>query len=220
LTVRLATIATLLAAGSYLFAAPPATERGSKQDAAAYQTLAHAHDLQTAIEGKAVHVRRLEADTRRDRDGLKLGCVAHQAELAQRLRDVGAESVGAVEAAVRVSDRSEQAVQLGRLQALVSEIDRAALVADTCLGAKDLRARTAPTMRASVHIADDKPDQLMQPESTAANKATQPRAPSGHADHEVEFRHDPTLDCDVLGVRNCQSYPLEYVAWASPFSPN
>lgn len=31
---------------------------------------------------------------------------------------------------------------------------------------------------------------------------------------------DPTDDCNVMGLQSCQSQPLEYVAWASPFSPN
>ena len=37
--------------------------------------------------------------------------------------------------------------------------------------------------------------------------------------HRPRVLDDPTDDCNIMGLQACQSQPLEYVAWASPYSP-
>jgi hypothetical protein len=52
------------------------------------------------------------------------------------------------------------------------------------------------------------------------SKAAHPpkKAPSVVA-HRPRLLDDPTDDCNIMGLQACQSQPLEYVAWASPYSP-
>jgi hypothetical protein len=62
--------------------------------------------------------------------------------------------------------------------------------------------------------------------SAAPSRAIKPPAKPGLSDSFIESLRqahpadNPTNDCNVLGLANCQSLPLEYVAWASPFSPS
>ena len=52
--------------------------------------------------------------------------------------------------------------------------------------------------------------------STAAHPPT--KAPPAVA-HRPRLLDDPTDDCNIMGLQACQSQPIEYVAWASPYSP-
>lgn len=136
------------------------------------------------------HMHGLQVHARADRDPLKLGCIDNELVVGNAVLRIAEDERTSLGAAVRASSHVDAAAAHGRIAALAAECDEASRAAGTCVGDKALVAH---------------PPTRVYPVVT-------------HRPHVID---DPTDDCNIMGLQGCQSQSLslEYVVWASPFSP-
>lgn len=88
---------------------------------------------------------------------------------------------------------------------------------DQALGQNDAK-RVSSAYQRIADAADECNDTAAHAGNCASSTKTAFHA--GSEVHHPRLIDDPSNDCDILGLQHCQTQPLEYVAWASPFTPN
>jgi hypothetical protein len=192
--------------GTNLYAAPdPAVAPFERHEPKSPQDMQiQADRLASGIAEQVRHTRSLQGRARSDRDTLKVGCIDNQLVVAGSLARIAEDELTNLRAAVRTNKASDAAISYRRIASLADESEQATHTASSCLGAREVRMAQAddPT----------RPPTVAPPKTVAAKTVVTVRHP--------RVIDDPTNDCNILGLQSCQSQPLEYVAWASPFTPN
>ena len=145
--------------------------------------------------------------------------VAQAKQLVSRLQSQLAAAVNARDQAVRANDEL-MLTCVDNNEVVVKGLLRTAEEASKSL---DLAIRShdhAGAVAASQRIAEvqSECDQNAGTGQCTGTADVKPRSKN-----EVNHPHwvdDPTDDCDILGLQNCQTQPIEPVAWASPFRPD
>jgi hypothetical protein len=160
--------------------------------------------MQNRADGLVAHMtdqirqmRNLQARARDDRDTLKLSCIDNQLVVGNAVLRISESERTSLHAAVRSNSSANAATAHGRIAALAADCDAASRAAGTCVGSK-----TAVAFGSKASVGH-------HPTKALSVVVRRPY-----------LLDDPTDDCNVMGLQACQSQPLEYVAWASPFSPN
>jgi hypothetical protein len=195
-------LVTVVAAAGTLYASPSVVASLDAAKADSGSTVrAEANTMQQRIDEHAAHARRLATAARAESDSIKLGCVGQRAAIASRLSELGRVQMSEIDVAIRGNDDAKQALHLKQIEALAQESDVTSRETAACVGAKQVAA------------ADDSSPGLEQP--------SMPSSPDPAPSVKLKKKKlDTTEGCTNLGVANCQSRPLEYIAFASPFLPD
>lgn len=191
----------VLAAAGTLYASPSVvasldavkTESGStiSADADAMQQRVAMHDERA---------RHLQIAARFEKDSIKLGCVSHGAGVLARLNEVEQDHILSLKAALVSRDHELVAEQFRQISMVAGEAERTGQDVEACIGSKQVALLDDPTTVNSLG-------------SDAVVTDAEQKKP----------RKKPlraTNNCSDVGVAGCQSVPLEYVGFASPFLPD
>ena len=159
-----------------------------------------------------------EARSAEDMQNRADGLVAHMTDQVRHMRSLQARA-RADRDTLKLSCIDNQLV-VGNAVLRISEDERtslrAAVRSSTRVNATTAHGRIA-ALAAECDAASRAAGTCVGSKAAVAHPPT--KAPSVVA-HRPRLLDDPTDDCNVMGLQACQSQPIEYVAWASPFSPN
>ena len=127
-----------------------------------------------------------------DHDQLKLGCLDQSLATSTQILKVSDDAFTTLQASVRSGNRAQQLASFKRVADASAQCDDT--VAGSCAGVKEVAVVPVAVSGRSVTV-------------------THPR-----------MIDDPTTGCGILGIQDCQfgaiGSQLEYVAYASPFTPD